>query len=530
MASEVVESILTRRPELASALGDHRFDDRLTDQRQEARDDDRRVWRHWLNVLDAVDLDALGTEHAVDAAILSNRLQMLLLELEEVRQHEWNPLVSNPGDSIYGLLARDYAPIEVRLQALASRLAAIPEHLGVARRNLGVMPRVHVETALVQFAGTLALISGEVDRALQQAPSAAGLLFQVRQEAVAAVQEHRRWLADELPRADRDPRIGPELFARKLALTLDTAATAEDIRHRAESDLDRIEGELARTAGQLGGSVDDVFDRLAADRPDDRTIVATATTALTEATRFVEDRGLVTLIDDPLQIIAMPEVRRGIAVAYCDAPGPLETAPLATFFAVSPTPSDWAADRIESFYREYNASMVHELVIHEAMPGHFLQLAHSRRAPAGTGVRAAFRNDAFIEGWAVYAEELMARHGYGGPAVRMQQLKMQLRVTINALLDQGVHAAGMKEDEAMALMTGAGHQEASEAAGKWRRALLTSTQLSTYYVGHTEVSDVIAAVGAADRQAGERDVHDQVLAHGSPPTRHLRTLLHLNPT
>ncbi len=151
LAAAAVESILSRRPEFASSLGDHRFDDRLTDLRPEALDDDRRAWRHWLSRLEALDTGALAVGHAVDAAILRNRLALLLLELEDLRDYEWNPLVSNPGDSLYGLLARDYAPLEVRLKALCGRLAAIPEYLEVARRNLVGMPRIHVETALLQI-------------------------------------------------------------------------------------------------------------------------------------------------------------------------------------------------------------------------------------------------------------------------------------------------------------------------------------------------------------------------------------------
>ena len=129
----------------------------------------------------------------------------------------------------------------------------------------------------------------------------------------------------------------------------------------------------------------------------------------------------------------------------------------------------------------------------------------------------------------MYTEGLMARFGYGGPAVKMQQLKMLLRATINALLDQGVHADGMSESEAMALMTQRGYQEESEAAGKWRRALLTSTQLSTYYVGLVEVSDTVTALKTAAPGLTERELHDRILSYGSPPARHLRTLLQLEP-
>ena len=195
--------------------------------------------------------------------------------------------------------------------------------------------------------------------------------------------------------------------------------------------------------------------------------------------------------------------------------------------AVSPTPPDWTADRVASFYREYNRHMVHNLMVHEAMPGHYLQLAHARRFTGSTRVRAALWSGSFVEGWAVYAEELMADHGYPGEgdadAVRMQQLKMQLRMVINAILDARVHAHGMTEAQALALMTERGFQEEGEAAGKWRRAQLTSAQLSTYYVGYTEVSDLAAELAKTGLAA--RDAHDGMLAHGSPPVRLLRTLL-----
>ena len=151
--------------------------------------------------------------------------------------------------------------------------------------------------------------------------------------------------------------------------------------------------------------------------------------------------------------------------------------------------------------------MVHNLMIHEGMPGHVLQLQHARRFSGDTHVRAALRSGSFVEGWAVYAEQLMAEQGYPGEgnpdAIRMQQLKMQLRMIINTILDARVHCDGMTETEAMALMISRGHQEEGEAAGKWRRALLTSAQLSTYYVGFTEVSDLAAELrGAHPRVAG----------------------------
>ena len=152
--------------------------------------------------------------------------------------------------------------------------------------------------------------------------------------------------------------------------------------HRAEADLVRIEGEIARAAADYLGEQEPPPDDAGAARtprarrrrrrrPGRRRHrpAPCARTRSTTTTAFVREHDLVTVHDDPVEIVEMPEIHRGVAVAYCDPPGPLETAELPTFFAVAPTPTDWDAARVASFYREYNARMLHNLTVHEAMPG-----------------------------------------------------------------------------------------------------------------------------------------------------------------
>jgi uncharacterized protein (DUF885 family) len=537
LAREYLDDQAERHPESATGLGDHRFDARLADPSAQALEAERSALDGWDRRLAAVDQGALSAEHQVDAAMMADSVARRVFEIDELREHTWNPLFANPGRAIYQLLARDFAPLAERLEAVAGRLAQIPAVLAEARRQLGPMPRVHLETAVGQFDGTIAMISKDIDAAIEGAPQCAGPLARVRPAALEALAEHRGWLSAQLdsPGGFADPRIGPERFTRKLSLTLNAAADAEAILARAQSDLDRVTGQIAELAAQMAGTtgpdvVRQVLGRLAQDVPDNASILEFCRAALVAQTAFVTDRRLVTVYDDPVELIVMPEIDRGVAVAYCDSPGPLEQAPLATFIAVSPTPADWTAERAASFYREYNRHLVHNLMVHEAMPGHYLQLQHSRRfAGSDTAIRAALRSGSFTEGWAAYTERIMAEQEYPGDgdprAVRMQQLKMQLRTIINAILDARIHAHGMTEAEAMALMTGRGYQEESEAAGKWRRAQLTSAQLSTYYVGYSEISDLAAELRAADPGQSDQQLHDRMLAHGSPPARLLRTLL-----
>ena len=262
-----------------------------------------------------------------------------------------------------------------------------------------------------------------------------------------------------------------------------------------------------------------------ADRPTRDKVVETAKSTLAAATDFVRAKDLITLPDAPVQVILMPEFQRGVAVAYCDSPGPLDKS-LDTFYAVSPIPDDWSEAQTTSFLREYNTRSIDELSIHEAMPGHYVQIWHSNKYPSV--LRAVLSSGSFVEGWAVYAERVMAEAGYrdNDPLYRLIQLKWYLRTISNAILDQAIHVDGMTREQAMDLMTRTTFQEEREAAGKWVRAQLSSAQLPTYFVGVQEHLDMRKAVEAKLGEAFDlKTYHDRVLSFGSPSARYVRALM-----
>jgi uncharacterized protein (DUF885 family) len=530
LARAAVEDSLSHEPEWATQLGDHRYDDRLDDRSEQGVSDKLAVYRRHRDQVLAVNESGLDADDTADREILLGELEERIFALEELREIDWDPLVYNPGDALYPLVARDTTPVRDRLRAIASRLGQIPELVDLARRQLLRPPKIHVETALLQNAGTMSLVTHEVGRLLEEDPSMAAAVEPAQTLAVDALERHGSFLEGLLDDDGADFRLGPDRFAKKLELTLDSSLSASEILRRADEHLEAVTqqieeaslGYLAENGVAAGATRADAIrqalERVARTRPDDATVVDVATEALGHALDAVRAKGVVTVPDDEMVVQVMPEFRRGVAVAYCDAPGPLETGGR-TFLAVAPTPMTWSDDRVESFYREYNAAMILNLIVHEAMPGHAVQLAHGRRLSGSTPVRQVFMSGSFIEGWAVHAERLMAEAGLGGKAVRLQQLKMQLRMTINAILDAEVHAGGMTERQALDLMTTRGFQEEGEAAGKWRRACLTSAQLSTYFVGFIELAD------AFGRLAGRLANFDPVLAHGSPPPRLLEKLV-----
>ncbi len=530
LAERVIDSILDANPTTAMFAGDHRADDRLSDLSPAGIEAQVALLHDASDALAQVDDDGLDVAEQVDLAILTAFVDRGLFELTEVREHEWNPLRHNPGALLHALIDRPTGSIEERLVHLKHRLAAVPDAMATARATLVDCPQVHVETAAGQFAGTAALIRGEVPTMLASVPSMAAEVTPLLEEAAASLDEASAWFR-ELGGADRfsrDPRLGRRLWEARLWHTLDTEMSASQVFEAAQDRVLLITDQLREAAAAYVGGLENdetvrrAFQKMAETRPDNDTIVGLARQCFAETTAFVGDHQLVSLVGDQCDVREMPEYARGVAIAYCEPPGALEVADVPTFFCIAPTPADWSESRVASFYREYNEDAVRNLTVHEAMPGHFLQLAHSRRYRGSTRTRALGFSGPFVEGWACYAEEIMADAGYGGLPVRLAQLKMQLRMTLNAILDQAVHCDDISETEAMALMLDRGFQEEGEAAGKWRRALLSSTQLSTYFVGYTEVSAIAAA-----RPSGVSvlEWHDRMLAYGSPPPRHLRTLL-----
>jgi hypothetical protein len=241
---------------------------------------------------------------------------------------------------------------------------------------------------------------------------------------------------------------------------------------------------------------------------------------------FLRERDLVTLPDpDRLAIIVMPEFQAGVSTAYLDPAPPLEPEGR-SFYAVEPLPSTATDAEVESRLREYNTYMLDILSIHEGYPGHYLQLEHSNRFPSR--IRKIFSSGPMVEGWAVYTERMMVENGFGDGNLKLKlnQLKFYLRAVTNALIDQGLHADAMSEETALELMMKGAFQEANEAAGKLRRAQVTSTQLSTYFVGFQEVQslrdDVEKAEGA---NFSLKSFHDRFLSQGSPPVRVIRDFI-----
>jgi uncharacterized protein (DUF885 family) len=545
IAGQYLDRLLDLSPETATWMGEHKYDHRMNDYSLKGYTEKLEFYKGFKEKLETIQSSELNSTNRIDYEIFLNDLNYRIFSLDTIRSYEWNPRRYNPGGAIYALLARDFAPLNERMKNVKSRLEAIPEILEQAKVNLKNPPRIHTETAIRQIQGTINLINVELNEYLDKVPDLIDEVKPAQERAVSALKDYGEWLEkDLLPRSTGDFRLGDKLYRIKLNYSLESDLTKEEILRRAESELIETQEKMYQTALPLFKEYfpdqDDesiltdekkvirtVLDHLAEDHPTADNIVDRAKTCLQECTDFIRENDLVTLPDKSINIIVMPEFQRGVAVAYCSSPGVLEKDG-ETFYAISPPPADWNEEQVESYFREYNNQLLYNLTVHEAMPGHYLQAAHANNFKAPTMIRSIIGSGTYSEGWATYCEQLMVEKGFGGAELKMQMLKMRLRMIINAIIDQKIHTEGMTEQEAMDLMLNEGFQEQGEAAGKWRRACLSSVQLTTYYAGNIAINDIRDAYETKmGEQFNLREFHDKLLSFGNPAPKYLVELLEL---
>jgi uncharacterized protein (DUF885 family) len=545
-----LDGAMKASPVGATQTGDHRFDSELDDLSADGRKRSVDFSRSILAELEKLDHTKLSRPNQVDYGILRNQLRSDIWNAETLQGWAWDPLVYSQiaGGALYTLMAREFAPLPDRLRAATARMEKLPGLFAQMRANLDParVPKIHAETVSKQNKGVLSIVDEQIAPHAKELPDADR---QKLEAAIAglrkAVDENQTWIDQQLvPNAKGDFRIGAANYDAKLAFALNSPLSRADIRQRAESALASTRADMYAIARKvLAGkpkapalpdnpnddqqqqAIQAALELAYAEHPARDQVVPTAEAALAKATEFVRAKNFVSMPDAPVKIIPMPEFQRGVALAYCDSPGPLDKG-LDTFYAVSPIPDDWTEKQVNSFLREYNTRSIAELTVHEAMPGHYLQLWHSNKYPSV--LRAVLSSGSFVEGWAVYGEQLMVDEGHldNDPLYRLIHLKWNLRVIANAIIDQAIHVDGMTQEQAMQLMTVKTFQEEREAAGKWVRAELTSAQLPTYFVGWQEHLDLRRE--AEKRAAGSFDLknyHDTVLSFGSPPVRYVRELM-----
>ncbi len=424
-----------------------------------------------------------------------------------------------------------------RLEAAAQRARRVPVLLEQAGRLLSSSPAPHLDVAAQRLPGLLALVRDELPRraeALGVDVSPARDAGEVAGEGLEAYGALLDELSEE-PAADW--RLGVRDHALTLRAGLGTTMDPRDIEDRARIWMRQVTAELDELAAAgwqrrfpgearpgdprecLRRSLEQIADT--AVRPDQ--LVAEARRALHEARAFVESTGLTDLPSaDRLVVREVPPHLRGIAVAFLVPPPPLRPDAGCTFY-LAPVPDRWGEEQARPYLREYHPAQLRSLAIHEGYPGHFVQLEHAARHPRLA--RRLLSRPVFAEGWAVYIEREVLAAGFGddeevsvaGDDYRLTQRRLELQVAAFALLDVGLHAGTLDDDDAVRLLTGAALQPPAQARATVARAKVAPGQLCAYFVGGEELLDLrLERERIEGHEFDPTRFHQQVLSHGTP--------------
>ncbi|HUS37772.1 MAG TPA: DUF885 domain-containing protein [Verrucomicrobiae bacterium] len=542
-----LEEHFALRPLDATQLGDHRFDHLLEDVSKASREKWRAHERERLRELKReVDYKKLSRSAQIDYEIFEHDLERGLWSAKNFKPFEEDPRTYGGyiNDSIYALLTQSTLPKETNVANAIARMGKILAVIKAAQGSLMRPPKQLTETAIRQNRGAISFYEKELFALVGESPRMEELK-RAAAPVVSALKDYQEFLEKTLlPRSDGEWRIGKRKFGKKLEMVLDAGMSAEEVLADAEREFVRVENEMYVVSRQLWSqyfpkqaappddadgrrhTITTVIEAVNKEHGEPDKLISDARTGVDRIKEFIRANNILTLPEpDRCQVIEMPEFKRGNSIAYLENAPPLD-AKAATLYAISPPPSDWPDARKQTFLEEYNQHMLQILTIHEAYPGHFVQLEYANRNPSL--IRRINGSGVYIEGWAVYTEQMMLDQGYGERDLRLRlmQLKFYLRAVGNAILDNKMHCANMSDEEALDFLMRRVFQSEAEARLKVIRSKQSSTQLSTYFVGRMAHYRVRQQV---ERALGEKfdlaKYHEAVLNLGSVPVKYLPELV-----
>jgi len=509
----------------------------------------------WRDRFAAIDRKSLSREQAADLQLISDNIGFSLLELDRIQSYRHDPTtyVEFIGNALFLPMTQSYAPAEVRMGHVLARMEQIPRALDQARQMLADGDPVKTSTALEENAGNIDLIRETVKEAIPAGSPLMARYNAVAPKSIKALEEFSTWLRDDYSKRPSKVtwRLGPELYAEKFRLVMETPVSSEQTLVNAEKEMIAVRADMLRIAepmhremypdhgdhADLHGTarenliISEVLARISDDHVQPADLLPHIEGELNSIIAFIHEKKIVDLGPrNNLRVIPTPPFMRGTySVAGFHAPPPLEPGAEAQYW-VTPIDPSTPPEKAESKLREYNNYTLKWLTIHEALPGHYVQFEHANDVQPESRrlLRAVLGNGAYIEGWAEYIAQIMMDEGFSNndPKFRLTMRKIRLRLLANTILDIRMHTRNMTDDEAMELMTKRAFQTQAEADGKLLRAKLTSVQLVTYYVGlHDWLElrkDYKAQAGTAFTNA---EFHDRALNEGPLPVMLLRGIL-----
>ncbi len=529
-AREYLDWYYAAHPVRSTSLGLHQYDSRVQDLSAEALQRQAKELHGWLARLERLDRASLTGDAVFDVRILENAIRAELLELEEERGWQRNPMLYNSviAHGLSSLSQREFAPVEERVRSLMARMERIPAVVAAAKANLRDVPKPWAEQGLRDTRGTVGFLRSDLPKALE-AQGLARVEAALRQEfsaalarAVAEVEGFVRWQEQELlPKANGDFRLGKALFEKKLALEEHVELTAEQLRDVNERAIRRYQEWVAKEAARVDAAKSpvEVMDALVHDHPTAEELIPMARKQLEECQRFVMEKGLLTLPSQALPTVRETPPYARMGFASMDTPGPFETRATEAFYNITNVEPEWTEEQKAQHLTYFNRAGLLGITVHEGMPGHFVQLLYEARIP--TEVRKVFTPASLVEGWAHYVEQMMVDEGFGGgdPAVRLGQLRRALQRHARWYAGLSMHAFGESVENAAKRYAEIAYFEPFPALREVQRGTFNPTYLY-YALGRMQIlklrEDYQRYLEARGQTFSLRDFHDRFLQLGLP--------------
>ena len=534
-----LDAFWKQNPDWATSVGYHKYDSLLVIPSSKNRDKLLTFTKVQMDSLGKYDPNKFSEGAKMDFKLIQNQLKYMQWSIQQLKSWEWDPSSYNVISTFATILNEHYAPIDKRLTSFYQKMAFIPEYYKEAEKQLKNPVTELTDLAIEQHLGGVGVIEKDFADSLKKAniPEATKKLMTDRAKAsVEVIKGYAAFLKAFKNDHPRSFRLGKELYEDKFKFEIQSSGTAQHIYNAAVDRKKYIHREMAKRSIALWPKyfgtkpmpadtlalIRQVIDTLSSKHvvPDD--FQEAITKEIPKLTEFVRSKDLVTLdADKPLVVRKEPGYMAGVAGASISSPGPYDKNGN-TYFNVGSL-SGWSAERSESYLREYNQYILQILCIHEAIPGHYVQLVYANKAPSL--IKSIFGNTAMIEGWAVYSEQMMLDNGFGNNEAEMWLMwyKWNLRSVCNTILDYSVHSQGMTKENAIKLLTREAFQQQAEAEGKWKRVSVTSIQLDSYYTGYNEI---IALREEWKKKMGDKyslkGFNEKFLSYGSAPVKYIR--------
>ncbi|WP_026729836.1 DUF885 domain-containing protein [Flavobacterium denitrificans] len=528
-------------PNWASGVGYHKLDSVLVVPNEDAKKAELDFANAQLDSLKHYDIESLSDNNKTDFQMIKNQLEATIFSVNELKSSEWNPAEYNVCGVFAEILNGNYDSLEIRLRAFKSKMKNIPAYYEAAKRNIKNPTIEHTDLAISQNIGGVTVFEDDLNTALNKSKLSETEKKEIQEKAkvaVKAIKDYAEWLKNLPNKTPRSFRLGPDLYAKKFNVDIQSSYSADEIYKIAVDHKNDLHDKMFLLADKLwkkynGNApkpedkldlIKQVIDRISLHHTTPEKFQSEIEKQIPELTAYVKAKDLLYIDPSkPLVVRKEPAYMAGVAGASISAPGPYDKN-ANTYYNVG-SMSGWTAENAESYLREYNDYILQILNIHEAIPGHYTQLVYSNQSPSI--IKSILGNGAMVEGWAVYAEKMMLESGYkNSDEMWLMYYKWNLRTTCNTILDNSVHTKDMSKEEAMRLLTREAFQQQAEAEGKWKRVTLSQVQLCSYFTGYTEIYNLREEL---KKQEGDKfnlkKFHEKFLSFGSAPVKYIKELM-----